>query len=128
MNIRESVGLTDSNYTAGAGLFLPVNTFAVLDWIPRQNRQGRGDYNTFVGGFGSVIDPVSGMTFAIHGYTQRADTSAMNGNTQDEVMEFEVSIDISPNLAPLSTTKVVSNGNGGTVTLYETVVYEVAQV
>ncbi|MDR1199987.1 MAG: hypothetical protein LBK94_13425 [Prevotellaceae bacterium] len=115
MNIRESIGLTDSDYTAGVGLFLPVNTFAVLDWIPRQNRQGLGNYNTYLGGYGSIIDPISGMTFAVHGYSQRADTSATNGSRQDDVIEFEVSIDLSPNLAPLSTED-------------ETVVFEVAQV
>jgi hypothetical protein len=115
MNIRESIGLNDADYDKGTGLFLPTNTFAVLDWIPRQNRAGKGDYNTYLGGYGSMIDPISGMTFAVHGYSQRADTSATNGSTQDDVIEFEVSVDISPNLAPLS------NAN-------ETVVYEVAQV
>jgi hypothetical protein len=128
MNIRESIGLNDDEYTNGAALFLPENTFAALDWIPRQNRIGRGDYNTYVGGYGSMIDPVSGLTFAVHGYTQRADTSALNGNAQDDVIEFEVSIDISANLAPISVTKIVPGTSNSTITLYETVVYEVAQV
>jgi hypothetical protein len=115
MNIRESIGFNDENYANGVGLFLPANTFAVLDWIPRQNHQGVGDYNTYVGGFGTMVDPVSGLTMAVHGFSQRADTSASNGSAQDVVIEFEVSVDISPNLAPLSNQD-------------ETVVYEVAQV
>ena len=115
INFVESIGLSNDDYTEGTGLILPANTFGVLDWIPRQNREGNGDFNTYVGGFGSMIDPVSGLTMAIHGYSQRADTSASNGNAQDVVIEFEVSVDISPNLAPLS------NAN-------ETVVYEVAQL
>ncbi|MDH6304617.1 hypothetical protein M2459_001352 [Parabacteroides sp. PF5-5] len=114
MNIAQSVDLDDANYTNGVSLFLPANTFGVLDWIPKQNRQGEGDYNTYVGGFGSMTDPVSGLVMAVHGYSQRADTSATNGNEQDVVIEFEVSVDISPNLAPLSTAN-------------ETVVFEVAQ-
>ena len=60
-------------------------------------------------------DPISGLTFAIHAYQQRANTAAQNGNTQDVVMEFEVSIDISPNVAPLSTAN-------------ESVVFQIAQV
>ena len=114
MTLVESITLSDDNYTDGLGLVLPANTFGVLDWIPRQNRAGEGDYNTYVGGFGSMVDPVSGLNMAVHGYSQRADTSASNGNAQDVVIEFEVSIDISPNLAPLSAAD-------------ETVVFEVVQ-
>lgn len=104
MDIRESIGFALPNLMSseGAALTLPQGTFGVLDWIPRQNRQGSGDYNDYNGGYGSMTDPVSGMTFAIHGYSQRADTSASNGSAQDNTIEFEVSIDLSPNLAPLS--------------------------
>ena len=110
MNIVESNSLsildtdptTPVPYSNGVALYLPINTFGVLDWIPRQNREGSGDYNSYNGGFGSMRDPVSGLTFAVHGYSQRADTSASNGNTQDVQIQFEVSIDISANLAPLS--------------------------
>jgi hypothetical protein len=115
MNIMESTALVDSAYTNGVAIFLPSNSFGILDWIPRQNRQGWGDYNDYNGGKGVMTDPVSGLTFAVHGYAQRANTKATNGNEQDVAMEFEVSIDISPNFAPLSNQD-------------ETVVYEVAQV
>ena len=115
MNIAESTSLGDSKYPSGVALFLPINSFGVLDWIPRQNREGSGDYNTYNGGKGSMIDPFSGWTFAVHGYSQRANTAANNGNEQDLATEFEVSIDISPNLAPLSSAS-------------ETVVFQVAQV
>lgn len=115
MNIMQSNDIDDANYDGGVSLILPTASFGVLDWIPKQNREGWGDYNSNVGGYGSIVDPVSGLTMALHGYAQRADTSASNGNTQDVVMEFEVSIDLSANLAPLSTAT-------------ETVVYEVAQL
>lgn len=115
MNIVQSNDLDDADYAGGVSLFMPTNSFGVLDWIPPQNRQGRGSFDSVLGGYGSISDPVSGLTFALHGYTQRADTSANNGSKQDDVMEFEVSIDLSANLAPLSTAN-------------ETVVYEVAQL
>ena len=115
MNIVESITVNDSAYTGGIAFFLPVNTFAVLDWIPVQNRRGVGDYNSYVGGFGAMRDPISGLTFAVHAYQQRANTASRNGNSQDVVMEFEVSVDISANVAPLSTAT-------------ETVVFQVAQV
>ncbi len=115
MNFVQSNDLDDAEYTGGVSLVLPANTFGVLDWIPKQNREGWGDYNTSVGGFGSIVDPVSGLTMALHGWAKQADTSARNGNAQDVVLEFEVSVDLSANIAPLST------GN-------ETVVFEAVQL
>jgi hypothetical protein len=101
MNIVEATDLTDANYTASA-MVMPAGTVAALNWIPKQNRDGHGDYNTYVGGFGSFR--FLGYTFAVHGYTQRANTVASNGNEQDNVMEFELSLDSSFNKAPLNYT------------------------
>jgi len=115
MDIRESNTLAKTGFNNGLALFMPVNSFGVLDWIPRQNREGSGDYNTVLGGFGSMRDPVSGLVFAVHGYAERANTAANNGNTQDVKIQFEVSVDISANIAPLSNTD-------------ETVVFAVANV
>jgi hypothetical protein len=78
------------------------STFGVLDWIPGKNRRGGGDYDNYNGGYGVISAPVGGTTFALHAYKQRTDTLASNGIRQDDVREFEVSIDISANLAPLS--------------------------
>jgi hypothetical protein len=102
LNIAESVELDDSNYAGGAAMVMPAGSVGALNWIPKQNRTGHGDYNTYVGGFG-VFD-FMGYTFAVHGYSQRADTSASNGNEQDVQMEFEVSFDTSLNKSPLSYT------------------------
>lgn len=116
LNIAESTELEDSNYPGGISLMMPAGQFAMLPWIPKQNREGWGDYNSYVGGFGSLQDPLgTGMTFALHIYADRADTSASNGNTQDVVLQAEMSIDIAPALSPLSTAT-------------ETIVYEVAQL
>jgi hypothetical protein len=102
VNVMESVQLADANYALGAGYFIPEGTIGVVDWIPSQNRSGYGVLESSIGGFSSIVDPISGLTFALHGYQQRADTSASGGDTQDVVMEWEVSVDLSFNNSPLS--------------------------
>lgn len=99
LNIAESVELIDSNYDKGIVLAMPSGSVAALNWIPRQNRQGWGDYNDYNGGYGTFN--FMGYTFAVHGYAQRADTSLSNGDKQDVQMEFEVSLDTSLNASPL---------------------------
>lgn len=101
LNLYESVGLSDANYAAGAGYIIPAGTIGMVDWIPRQNREGYGNLESYVGGFTSMVDPRSGLQIAIHGYQDRADTSAAGGDTQDVVMEWEFSVDISFNRAPI---------------------------
>lgn len=98
-NIAESIELADSNYTSGMALAMPSGTACALSWIPKQNRHGSGDYNSYVGGFG-VIN-ILGWQFAVHGYSGRADASSRNGNAQDVVTEFELSLDTSFNVAPI---------------------------
>lgn len=100
LNIAESVELTDANYSDGIALVMPQGSVSALNWIPRQNRQGWGDFNSYVGGYG--VFNFMGYTFALHGYAERADTSAANGDAQDVKMEFEVSLDTSFNKAPLN--------------------------
>jgi hypothetical protein len=111
MNINPSIELADSNYSNGVALVMQPGTYGMIPWIPKQNREGYGDFNTEVGGYGSLIDPLTntgsgysgGLVFAIHGYTQRANTASANGVQQDNLMEFEVSVDIANALTPLST-------------------------
>lgn len=102
MNIAESVELADANYLNGIALAMPQGQVAALNWIPKENRQGYGDYNSYVGGYGTFN--FMGYTFAVHGYSGRADTSASNGDVQDVTMEFEVSLDSSFNASPLDYT------------------------
>jgi hypothetical protein len=102
MNIAESVEYADANYDKGAAIIMPSGGAAALNWIPKQNRSGWGDYNGYVGGYGTF--QFMGYTFAVHGYASRSDTSGSNGATQDVTLEFEVSLDSSYNKAPLSYT------------------------
>lgn len=102
MNIAESVELSVSDYSDGVALVMPSGMVGALNWIPKENREGAGDYNSYNGGYGTFS--FMGYTFAIHGYAYRADTSASNGDLQDDVFEFEVSLDTSFNRSPLSYT------------------------
>lgn len=101
-SILEAVDLADANYLAGMGFIIPEGTIGAVDWIPSKNRQGKGDYESVLGGYGTIQDPITGLTFAVHAYSQRADTSASGGNAQDVVTEWEVSVDMSFNHSPNS--------------------------
>lgn len=124
MNLIECNELSDPNYTNGLVIAAPQNTLCLLDWIPKQNRVGHGDYNSVKGGYGSISLPPEygialqdatgaemGLNFALHIYEERGDTSLENGSEQDDIREIEVSLDISRNKAPLSNESV----NGETV-------------
>lgn len=100
--IWEAITLTDANYPNGVGYFIPAGTIGVVDWIPVQNRQGVGDFDSVLGGYGSIVDPISGLTYAVHSYANRADTSASGGDTQDVAQEWEISVDLSFNNSPLT--------------------------
>jgi len=113
--IAETTEAIDSNYTDGSGLIMPSGSFAGLPWNDPVNRAGKGDYDSVLGGYGMVADPLgSGLMFDFHGYTTRADGSSQGGGVQDEVLEAEMSLTIGWVLPPLSTAS-------------ESVVYEVAQ-
>lgn len=116
-SIIETTEVISASYTAGVSLAMPEGTFALLPWIPKQNREGHGDYDSYNGGYGVLADPLGTtiqtldavgnpvnvpLDFAVYAYTQASDDSANNGFTQDQVTTFELSIDIAPTLAPLS--------------------------
>jgi len=116
LNIAQSVDLTDGNYANGVSLIMAPGTTALIDWIPKQNRKGHGDYNSYLGGYGSFKDPYgTNLTFAVHGYTLRSDTSGTNGVQQDDLLQIEISVDVAQAITPLS------NAN-------ESVVFEIAQM
>lgn len=103
VDVAESIEVSDATYVNGFSFAWPQGLAGILDWIPPVNRRGEGDMMSYNGGFGTIIDPMTGLPFAVHGYSQRADTSSANGNVQDVVTEFELSIDLSPQKAPLTT-------------------------
>ena len=103
LNIVESIEVTDANYAGGVSFAMPAGMTGIIDWIPKQNRMGKGNFDSVLGGFSTIVDPLTGLSFAVHGFTERADTSGSNGNTQDEVTQWEISLDLSPQHAQIAT-------------------------
>lgn len=116
LNIVNTTEEIASGYE-GTALATPAGSFAALPWIPKQNREGRGDYESYNGGYGVMQDPLGAtitgldangqsvtapLTYAVYAYTQASDDQAANGYSQDQVTTFEISLDIAPTLAPLS--------------------------
>jgi hypothetical protein len=90
-------------YAYGVALVLPQESFAITPWIPKINRIGDGDYESYNGGYGTVADNTGlPLTYAVRAWSQKADTSATNGTVQDIVLQFELSVDIAFNTAPMS--------------------------
>lgn len=99
-SLTAKAAVIDATYTKGFFEVVPANTIGVLDWIPKQNREGKV---SSVNIYSNIMNPVDGLQYALHTYETRADDSANNGYTQDVVTEFELSIDVALEVAPLST-------------------------
>ena len=87
-------------YAKGFWVVAEMGTFGVLPWIPKQNRRG---VETKESSYSSLMNPIDGFDYAVHSYETRADDSANGGYTQDVVTQYEVSIDVAFEMAPLST-------------------------
>lgn len=86
-------------YVKGFWLAVPEDHVAVVDWIPRQNRN---PVETSVNVYGNLRNPVDGLLYAAHSYEARADGTAANGEKQDVVTQMELSIDLAFAVAPSS--------------------------
>jgi hypothetical protein len=116
MNIAETTEEIDANYVNGSALIMPEGAFAGLPWNDPVNLAGKGDYDSTLGGYGTVLDPLgSGLLFDFHAYTDRADGSGQGGGVQDEVLEAEMSLVIGWVAPPITTAN-------------ESVIYEAAQM
>jgi hypothetical protein len=91
-------------YASGSAIVLPNASFALIPWIPKINREGYGDYESFNGGYGTVPDASgAGIEYAVRGWAQKADGSSNGSVVQDIQINLELSVDVSFNVAPLST-------------------------
>ncbi|MCG9970997.1 hypothetical protein [Christiangramia crocea] len=103
-NIVQAVGLSDAAYAGGMGYFVPQGTIGAVDWTPVKNRSSYGDINSYVGGLRTIENPyLNGITCALSAYVDRADRSAVGGDEQDFVIQWEVSAEIALVKAPIST-------------------------
>jgi len=103
LDVKESIELADANYANGISFAMPKGMTGIIDWIPLQNRQGKGNFDSYLGGYSTIVDPLTGLSFAMHGYSDRADTTGTEGMTQDEITQWEMTIDLSPQHAPQTT-------------------------
>lgn len=79
-------------YATGVWFAVPNDSVGAMPWIPKQNREGK---ETRLQTYASGISPIDGTPYAIHFYETAEDASGSNGQTQDEVTQFEVSQDMS---------------------------------
>jgi len=86
-------------YNKGFWIAVPDGTAAVLDWIPRQNKEGiqmaQWKYSTF-------INPIDDLSYAVFEWFIAQDSTAVGGYTQDILINYEFSQDLAFENAPLS--------------------------
>lgn len=104
LNMVASTELANAAGYDWMSYIIPEGSIGILPWIPLLNRQGDGDPFVIGGRYSTIADPLgSGLTFALHEYAVAADNSAAAGETQDVNVEVELSIDLAPIIAPMST-------------------------
>ena len=99
-----TTGLANATGYQGMSYILPVGTVGILPWIPKLNAEGFGDTFKNGGWYSNIPDPLgSGLTFAIHEYATGADNQSTYGERQDIDVQVELSVDLAPLYAPMST-------------------------
>lgn len=92
-------GALAAPYTDGFWCVVPEGMIAALPWIPKENRQG---VITQVNRYSQILNPVDGLNYAFHAYDARADGSALGGEKQDVLVQYELSTDVALHTLPLS--------------------------
>lgn len=87
-------------YVTGFWIVVPMGMIAALPWIPIQNRQGISTKENL---YTTISNPIDGLSYAVHSYEERIDGTALNGETQDLKTEYQVSLDVAFDHAPLTT-------------------------
>lgn len=87
--------------TKGFWIAVVDGTIAALPWIPKQNREGK--IVEGVTRFASIQNPIDELTYATHNFSERSDQSGAGSVNQDVLTEWEVSVDIALDNAPMNT-------------------------
>jgi len=87
-------------YSKGAWIAVPTGTVAMLPWIPIQNRNAVLEAG--VAQYGSVINPIDGVSLATYTYSERADGTASGGTLQDVVTQNQIGLYAAHMVAPIS--------------------------
>lgn len=85
-------------YSKGFWIAVQDGVLAVYDWIPKQNVDG---LVVLPEKYGSLINPVDGLTYAVYSWYQPYNSTSVGGYTQDILYNYEVSIDLALESAPL---------------------------
>jgi hypothetical protein len=101
MNLVNSTALTALAGFVGYVYAIPEGTVGALPWIPRVNRE---NVVTRLQTYTNMNDPFGlGLNVALHYYETADTTAATVGEVQDEIIQYEISIDWATVKAPLST-------------------------
>ncbi|KKN76390.1 hypothetical protein LCGC14_0370760 [marine sediment metagenome] len=92
-------GALVSAYSLGAWIAIQDGSVGVNTWIPRQNREGRVTPEDV---YSTMINPVDGLSYALHTYVERFDGTATNSVKQDTKTEWELSLDLAFHDTPLT--------------------------
>lgn len=99
-----AAGLT-TPITKGFWIAVVDGTIAALPWIPKENRAGIVVSN--ISTYSSLVSPIDGETYALHSYSSASDEQASGGQKQDVLTQFELSLDVALDNAP-----IISGGVG----------------
>jgi hypothetical protein len=109
LNTVASTELANASGYDWMSYIIPEGTIGILPWIPTENRNGFGDTFQNGGAYRSIPDPLgSGLTFAVHEYAAGADNDSAGSETQDVDIQVEMSVDLGPVKAPMSTSNASS--------------------
>lgn len=90
-------------YAQGQALVMPQGIFAGLNWNDPLNRNNFGRPDDYVGMLTTMRDPFGlNANYDVSVYTDRADTSGIDGHVQDILDEYEVSLCVGWAIPPLS--------------------------
>lgn len=88
-------------YDMGAWVIAQAGTFGVMDWIPKQNREGVVEPG--IAQYGTMLNPILGINVGYHVYAERADAQATGGYYQDVNYEWQLTTQLGFFKAPLTT-------------------------
>jgi len=99
-----SQDITVASGSVGSGFLFPAGTVGILSWIPNLNKIDFGDPGKIGGFYTTIPDPFgTGLVFCVHERYVAADNEGTSGETQDINVFVEISVDLAPIKAPMST-------------------------
>lgn len=104
LNGDVSQNITVAAGSTGSGFIFPFGTVGIIPWIPNMNKNSFGDASAIGGFYTTLDDPFgTGLKFAVHERYEAADNNNTSGETQDINVYVEISVDLAPIKALMST-------------------------